>query len=84
MDIRFTQSARKHRIGKARAKYVIRNYEPILVKNEDGIEEKRIWVGRDDRGLELEIVAVAANDYFLVIHVMPTIFRKANKRWYLK
>jgi hypothetical protein len=84
MDIRFTQSARKHRIGKARAKYVIRNYEPILVKNEAGIEEKRIWVGRDDRGLELEIVAVAANDYFLVIHVMPTIFRKANKRWYLK
>lgn len=84
MDTRFTQSARKHRIGKARAKYVIRNYEPILVKNEAGIEEKRIWVGRDDRGLELEIVAVAANDYLLVIHVMPTIFRKANKRWYLK
>ena len=84
MDIRFTQSARKHRIGKARAKYVIRNYGPILVKSEAEMEEKMIWVGRDDRGLELEIVAVAAKDYLLVIHVMPTIFRKANQRWHLK
>jgi hypothetical protein len=84
MDTRFTQSARKHRIGKSRAKYVIRNCEPILVKSKAGMEEKMIWVGRDDRGLELEIVAVAAKDYLLVIHVMPTIFRKANQRWYLK
>jgi hypothetical protein len=48
------------------------------------MEERRIWVGKDDRGLELEIVAVVTNNYLLVIHVMPTIFRKANQRWYLK
>ena len=54
------------------------------MKSEDEMEEKMIWVGRDDRGMELEIVAVAAKDYLLVIHVMPTIFRKANQRWHLK
>ena len=84
MDTRFTQSARKHRIGKARAKYVIRNCEPILVKSKAGMEERRIWVGKDDRGLELEIVAVAVKDYLLVIHVMPTVFRRVEKGWNLK
>lgn len=37
------------------------------------------YVGRDDRGVELEIVAVAddRNDGGLtVIHAMPTAFRK--------
>ena len=84
MEIRFTKSARKHRIGKGRALYVIENYSPGYVHGRLNTKDKLIWVGIDDRGLELEIVAVAGNDYLLVIHVMPTIFRKAHKRWQLK
>jgi hypothetical protein len=35
------------------------------------------WVGLDDRGLELEIVAVDLGDETaLVIHVMPTALRR--------
>jgi hypothetical protein len=33
------------------------------------------WVGPDDRGVELEVVALASPDVLLVIHVMPTQFR---------
>ncbi len=84
MDIRFTQSARNHRIGKSRALYVIENYSPEFVSGKSLTRDKIIWIGLDDRGLELEIVAVAENDYLLVIHVMPTVFRKEHKRWNLK
>lgn len=34
------------------------------------------WVGADDRGLELEIVAIETTDVLLVIHVMPTQYRR--------
>jgi hypothetical protein len=37
------------------------------------------WVGRDERGRELEIVALEKPDCFLVIHVMPTHYRKAGR-----
>jgi hypothetical protein len=37
------------------------------------------WVGIDDRGLELEIVAVELSDgTALVIHVMPTLLRRSD------
>lgn len=84
MDIRFTQSARKHRIGKAHAKFVIRNYDPTYVEGGVGKKDKLLWIGKDDRGLELEIVALISNVYYLVIHVMPTVLRKAEKRWHLE
>jgi hypothetical protein len=34
------------------------------------------WIGIDDRGLELEIIAVVTPKYLLVIHVMPYRFRR--------
>ncbi|MBO0863464.1 MAG: hypothetical protein J2P16_00120 [Mycobacterium sp.] len=30
------------------------------------------WIGHDDRGVELTVVAIEKPDVFLVIHVMPT------------
>lgn len=84
MEIRFTQSARKHRIGKGRALFVIENSSPEFVSGESFSRDKIIWIAKDDRGLELEIVAVSEDDHLLVIHVMPTIFRKEQKRWNLK
>jgi hypothetical protein len=84
MDIRFTQSARKHRIGKGRALYVIENSSPEFVAGRSFSRDKIIWINKDDRGIELEIVALTEDDHLLVIHVMPTIFRKEHKRWNLK
>ena len=81
MKIKFTQSARKHRIGKARAMYVIENFPFILIIGEGDGKIQRVWLAKDDRGLELEIVAVVLEDYLLVTHVMPTVFRRGKKRW---
>ena len=81
MEIRFTQSARKHRIGKARAIFVMEHYSPTHVFGERDEEDQRVWIGEDDGGLELEIVALVLVDYLLVTHVMPTRFRRGKIKW---
>lgn len=81
MEIRFAQSARKHRIGKAHAMYVMENNPFQTVGNEDDEKVQQLWVGIDDRGLELEIIAVVLVNCLLVIHVMPTGFRRRKNSW---
>jgi phage gp46-like protein len=49
--------------------------EPVLVPAEAEADERLIWIGEDDRGIELEVVALVLTDAFVVIHVMPTALR---------
>ena len=74
--VRFSQSTRKHRIGKGRALHVINTVEPTVVAGDEVVPDRLVWVGPDDRGLDLEIVALRQPDYLLVIHVMPHRFRR--------
>ena len=84
MEIRFAQSARKHRIGKARVNYVMENYSYTVISSQDGKKVQWVWIAHDDRGLELEIVAVVLDRYLLVTHVMPTSLRRRQKDWQQK
>jgi alkylhydroperoxidase/carboxymuconolactone decarboxylase family protein YurZ len=80
MEIRFAQSARKHRIGKARAMFVMENNPfQTLAKDDDKVQQ--IWVALDDRDLELEVIAVVLVNCLLVTHVMPTALRRRKKTW---
>lgn len=77
MRTKFAQSSRKHRIGRARAIFVMVNNEADESTNERG-ETELAWIGLDDRGVELEITAVIPawdEDVLLVLHVMPTQYR---------
>ena len=74
MRIEFTNSARKHKIGKQRVREVIATSTPTVFF-EGGVSKLR-WVGRDRRGLELEILALEEGAVWLVIHVMPLNFRR--------
>jgi hypothetical protein len=74
--IRFTRSARKHRIGRAHVLHVMSTVEPIYVPATDIADPRFVWIGPDDRGVELEIVAVVMPDYLMVIHAMPQTFRR--------
>jgi hypothetical protein len=76
IPLRFTQSARNHRIGKGRAVYVLENYQPMVVSDVSNVQQKYRWVGKDQKGLELEIIAVATPQYLLVIHVMQNYYRR--------
>lgn len=80
MEIRFIKSARKHRIGKSHALYVIERNEPIRDFGRDDFETKLYWQGFDDRGVELEIVGVELGGQIVVIHVMQMSYRRRDKR----
>lgn len=73
--IRFSRSARRHRIGKAHAYYVMANNQPVIVNDPQTRQATMTWIAEDSRGRELEIAAVETMDCFLVIHVMPTSLR---------
>jgi len=75
VEYRFTQSARKHRIAKGRALFVLDNFMPEEVPHFVTGERKLFWIGLYDRGLELEIVGIEIDTIVLVIHVMPSKFR---------
>jgi hypothetical protein len=74
--VRFVRSARKHRVGKAHALHVIRTVQPVEVAATDEFDARKVWIGPDDRGLVLEIVALVLPAELLVIHVMPTALRR--------
>ncbi|RIR04087.1 hypothetical protein [Mycobacteroides abscessus] len=79
---RFTQSARKHRIGRAHVKAAMGNAVLVEIR-EDARGAMGMFIGTDDRGIDLEIGIKGADDVWdgqhavwLVIHVMPYRFRK--------
>ena len=74
--VRFTQSARRHRIGKAHALHVMKTLDPEVIPADASNRERLVWVGEDDRGLTLEIVAIIEVDCWLVVHVMPHQYRR--------
>ena len=78
-DIRFTSDARKHKIGAAHARFVVENNVAERTPGQNEFEHRLFWVGIHDRGLELEIAGVEFEDEILIIHVMPTNFRRRGR-----
>jgi hypothetical protein len=80
-DVRFTTSARKHRIGRARALQAMEDAgEPDLIPGGDGLDDRLLFIGHDERGVQLEVIAIAQPDHLLVIHVMPYAYRTRRHR----
>jgi hypothetical protein len=75
-EIRFAKTSRRHRIGKARARHVMVNNQADVHRDEVTGDTIHAWLGEDDRGLLLEVVAVEKPDCLLVIHVMPADLRE--------
>ena len=69
--IEFTQSARKHRIGRARVRQVL--MDPVVeavLPAESGLQERLVFLGDDESGRALEAMAVRKDRGVLVIHAM--------------
>lgn len=75
VKVRGAQASRRHRIGRAHARHVMATVQPINTTTGSG-SQALLWVGPDDRGVELEIVAVVLPELYLVIHAMPTALRR--------
>jgi hypothetical protein len=69
-------SARRHRIGKASAFFVMTNVVAVETEASECLDRRLSWVGPDERGRELEIVALDLPDSIIVIHVFPTSLRR--------
>lgn len=50
--------------------------EPEHVPADGDLDDRLLWVGPDDRGIVLEVMAVDLPDYLLVIHAMPVALRR--------
>ncbi len=77
--LRFTRGSRKHRVGKKSAYHVIAMTAATNTTDPDAGETTLSWAADDERGRELEIVAIERPDCFLGIHVMPTHYRKKGR-----
>lgn len=76
MRIKVARSGRKHRIGLA---HILAAMQAAGVPEVDG--DWLLYIGRGDRGVELEIIAVPDDQDradLTVIHVMPTAFRRRS------
>ena len=52
--------------------------DPTTVPARATYDERLVWIGVDDRGIELEVVALVLPDAVVVIHVMPTALRSSQ------
>ncbi len=78
--VRFSRSARRHKIGKAHAYHVMSSSEPTIVTDPQTNQSTLTWIANDSRQRELEIVAIETPDCVLVIHVMPTSLRNKGRK----
>jgi len=77
VGLKFHRSARRHRVGIRRQRFVIGSTTPVRVPggSREGLDLLS-WVGLDPRGEELEITAVDyGNGDLGVFHAMATKYR---------
>lgn len=77
--VRFTRGSRKHRVGRKSAYYVISTTDATITNDPATGATVLSWIADDERGRELEIVAIEKPDCYLVIHVMPMHYRKKSR-----
>lgn len=71
VHVEFTQSARRHKVGKARVRQVLAN--PIVVERivQDRAPKIRLLIlGDDGSGRAVEVIAVEGDGVLVVIHAM--------------
>ncbi len=75
MKIEFTQASRRHKVGRAHVRHVMATTQPTPITTNRGAEGW-LYVGADERGRVLEVIAVTTEaDTLLVVHVMPYRYR---------
>jgi hypothetical protein len=65
-------------MGRARVLFVMLTTTPSI--RPSGNKQKWSWICDDERGLNLEVVAVKENSKLTVIHAMPTGFRRRTRK----
>lgn len=53
--------------------------EPAIIPGEGDLGDRLLFIGRDEKGVELEVIAISQPDHLLVIHVMPYAYRRRSR-----
>ncbi|MBA2488414.1 MAG: toxin [Chloroflexi bacterium] len=71
MAIRFARTVVRHGVSQVRARYVVEHCTCPLYSGEPGDEDLVIFLGPDETGVPLEVMAIdLADGNLLVIHAM--------------
>lgn len=71
VDIEFTQSARRHKVGRGRIRQVLADPVAVVrIEEESGPRVRLLFLGDDATGRALEVIAVEERDRLVVIHAM--------------
>lgn len=79
-DYRWTQSSRRHRVGRARARQVLADPVAIVMTTTPDGQQMLLHLGDDHEGRALEVGVLPRGDEQLVIHVMD--LRSKHRREY--
>lgn len=75
MEISWARAATKHRVSRARSEHVIRNAVTVIDQPAPAESPHRndrvVFLGPDQDGAMLEVMAIETTDALLVIHAMP-------------
>lgn len=77
--IRIVSGARKHGVSRRRIEQALLAQTETDVIGTETTDPKIRFVGRDERGEEIEIVAVVLPGLLLIIHAMPTRYRRKSR-----
>lgn len=77
-EIRIVSGARKHGIGRRRIEEALMGQLSADTLETETSDPKMRIVGLDRRGEEIEVVAIVLPGMLLVIHAMPTRYRRAR------
>ena len=74
-ELRIVSGARKHGLSRRRIEQALAGHVLAETTLSGSTDPKIRFVGLDERGVEIEVVAVVLPGVLLVIHAMPTRFR---------
>jgi hypothetical protein len=74
--VRIISGARKHGISRRRIEQALMSQTEAEAIGTETTDPKIRFVGRDERGEEIEMVAVVLPGLLLIIHAMPTRYRR--------
>ncbi|NQW71896.1 MAG: hypothetical protein HQ453_04125 [Actinobacteria bacterium] len=76
LAVRIISGARKHGISSRRIEQALLSQTEAEAIGTKTTDPKIRFIGRDDRGEEIEMVAVVLPGLLLIIHAMPTRYRR--------
>ncbi|MDR1449751.1 MAG: hypothetical protein LBI84_06060 [Propionibacteriaceae bacterium] len=74
MPVKFLAEADKHKVPRRSSLYVVLTARPQAITTNRG-KSGTLFVGKDDRGVELEVITVGAGPRETIIHSMPVNYR---------